>query len=81
MRLVCTPQHMGELVLGRLLTEGIISSVEDVEEIVVSAEGDRVEARISENTINSGGTFVEVTPSSCTANHILDSAYIKNIAA
>ena len=47
MRLVCTPQHMGELVLGRLLTEGIISSVEDVEEIVVSAEGDRVEARIS----------------------------------
>ena len=80
MRLVCTPQYMGELVLGRLLTEGIISSVRDVEEIIVSAEGDRVEARISENTINSGGTFVEVTPSSCTANHILDSSYIKNSA-
>lgn len=30
MKLVCIPQHLTELVLGRLFTEGIISSAEDV---------------------------------------------------
>ena len=31
MKLVCIPQHLAELVLGRLFTEGIISSADDVD--------------------------------------------------
>ena len=31
MKLVCLPQHLTELVLGRLLTEQIITSSEDVD--------------------------------------------------
>ena len=38
-RLVCTPSHLPELVLGRLLTEGIISGGEDVESIYICKTG------------------------------------------
>ena len=34
MKLICLPQHLTELVLGRLLTEHIIQSIDDVEQIV-----------------------------------------------
>lgn len=36
MKLVCLPQHLTELVLGRLLTEQIITSSEDVDHITLS---------------------------------------------
>jgi FdhD protein len=39
MKLICIPTMLTELVLGRLLTEGIISSAEDVEEIYICRYG------------------------------------------
>jgi release factor glutamine methyltransferase len=38
-RVVCTPQLLPQLALGRLLTEGWIASAEEVEQIAVCAEG------------------------------------------
>ena len=39
MKLVCLPQHLTELVLGRLLTEQIITSSEDVDHIYICEYG------------------------------------------
>ena len=39
MKLICIPTMLTELVLGRLLTEGMISSAEDVEEIYICRYG------------------------------------------
>lgn len=44
MRLICTPSDLPELILGRLYTEGMIDSVDDVEEIYVCQDG--VRARV-----------------------------------
>ncbi len=52
MKLVCIPQHLAELVLGRLFTEGIISSAEDVEQIYICEFGKR--ARVILSKINPG---------------------------
>ncbi len=39
MRLVCTPSGLDELVIGRLLTEGLIGSAEDIRELYICPEG------------------------------------------
>ena len=36
MKLVCLPQYLTELVLGRLLTERIIDSISDIEQIYIA---------------------------------------------
>lgn len=58
MKLICIPEHLTELVLGRLLTEGIIESTEDMESIYICEYGKRAKVVlkdcnrqvISENT-------------------------------
>mgnify|MGYP000461908677 CR=1 FL=1 len=52
MKLVCIPQHLAELVLGRLFTEGIISSADDVDQIYICEFGKR--ARVILSKINPG---------------------------
>ena len=39
MKLICIPQFLAELVLGRLLTEGIIENAEDVEQLYICEHG------------------------------------------
>ena len=39
MRVVCTPEHMDELVLGRMITEGIVSSADDIQLIYICEQG------------------------------------------
>lgn len=46
MKLVCIPQFLAELVLGRLLTEGIIRSGIDVEEIYICEYGTQARVRL-----------------------------------
>ena len=43
MQLVCTPEYLGELVWGRLLTAGIIKKAEDVESLEICRERRRAE--------------------------------------
>ena len=75
MKLVCLPQHLTELVLGRLLTEQIITSSEDVDHIYICEYGKRAKVYLknsARNTQSSSDAFVEVTPTCCTGNHILN---------
>ena len=39
MRLTCTPQHLDELVIGRLRTEGLIRRAEDVRQLYICEQG------------------------------------------
>lgn len=39
MKITCTPQHLAEMVLGRLLTEGFIRRPEEIEEIYICEKG------------------------------------------
>lgn len=49
MVLTCTPSNIFELVTGRLFTEGFISCMDDVDEIVLDADG-----RIAHVSLNAG---------------------------
>ena len=49
MKLVCIPEHLAELVLGRLFTEGIISSADDVDQIYICEFGKRARVILSKN--------------------------------
>lgn len=77
MKLVCIPQHLSELVLGRLLTEGIICSTDDVETLFVSEDGTRSRVILKNNPKNVKADFVETTQSCCTGNHIMNNYFTK----
>ena len=81
MKLVCLPQHLTELILGRLLTERIIDSISDIEQIYICEYGKRAKVylnksskTISQNPEND--SFVEITPTCCTGNHILNDYFV-----
>ena len=81
MKLVCLPQYLTELVLGRLLTERIIDSISDIEQIYICEYGKRAKVylnktskTISQNPEND--SFVEITPTCCTGNHILNDYFV-----
>lgn len=78
MKLTTVPIDLTELVLGRLLTEGIIKGGEDVESIYICEQGLRArvflkdkEAKIKKEEVH----YVEQTPSCCTDNHILNNYF------
>ncbi len=39
MRLVCTPEHLDELVIGRLITEGLVESPGDISDLYICSQG------------------------------------------
>lgn len=77
MKLVCIPQYLTELVLGRLLTEGIISSVEDVESVFIGENGMSANVLLTDSSKAEKSDFVETTQSCCTSNHILNDYFHK----
>ena len=80
MKLVCIPQYLTELVLGRLLTEGILEDASDVEQIYICEHGRRARVVLLEkegkNDSASAEPFTELTPSCCTGNHILNDYFL-----
>ena len=50
MRVVCTPEHLDELVIGRLLTEGLIQSPEDILNIFICQLGQRARVYLRPET-------------------------------
>jgi len=71
MKLVCTPQYLAELVLGRLFSEGIIKNTEDVESIYICEYGTRAKVMLKNASLALDDTYVETTPSCCTGNRTL----------
>ena len=72
MRVVCTPEHLDELVVGRLLTEGLIRHPEDIEAIYICERGLRARVVIRKEAMEQltplDGTTAETC---CTDNRIL----------
>ena len=80
MKLVCIPQHLAELVLGRLFTEGIISSADDVDHIYICEFGKRARVILSKNksgqSHEENEDYVAPTPTCCTGNRVLNDYFI-----
>lgn len=70
MKLVCTPELVKELVIGRLVTEGCIRSVEEIEELYIcdSAHTAKVYLKDGENIAWSDG--IQEEPTCCTDNRV-----------
>lgn len=76
MKLICLPEYLEELVLGRLLTEGMIHSVCDVDSIYICEYGSKAKVYLSReatlrHSLPCNGNYVETTPTCCTGNRIL----------
>lgn len=71
-RVVCTPQLLPQLALGRLLTEGWIAAAEEVEQIAVCAEGLKVNIYLNHPLTARRAAAQEVS-SCCTDNVTLGS--------
>lgn len=76
MKLICIPQLLTELVLGRLLTEGLIQSTEEIEHIYICKYGKRAKVYLREAGAACSKEFVEITPTCCTGNHILNDYFL-----
>lgn len=69
-RVTCIPEHLELLVLGRLLTEGLISSLEDVRQLSVSREDGAVYVSLT------NAARVLVNQPLLNANHTANDAYV-----
>ena len=65
--MVCTPELLPQLALGRLLTEGWIASADEVEQVAVCAEGLKVSVHLTHPLAAAPAAGQEV-PSCCTDN-------------
>lgn len=74
-RVVCSPDHLVELVLGRLYTEGLIKSADEVESIYVCQFGTRARVFLYDRVADTSRGNVEQVPSCCTGNKTLNSYF------
>lgn len=80
MKLVCTPSCLTELVLGRLFTEGMIGSTDDVDSIFTCHMGTSIKVILKKKDgvadgSSSAGCFVDTTGTCCTGNHLLTDVF------
>lgn len=77
MKLTCTPELLAELVLGRLLSEGMVRSADDVETLYICEHGLRARVFLKHAPERPEKVaFVENTPTCCTGNRILNDYYV-----
>ena len=65
-RLSCTAEHLPELVLGRLYTEGLIDGVHDVERIFICGKGNLAEVTLAREF--NAKAYDGTEPTCCTGN-------------
>jgi len=74
LRLVCTPDKLSELVLGRIATEGFIESRDDVESLTICESGNRARIYLRAGLeITVGKDKTQTEPTCCTDNKLLGS--------
>ena len=77
MKLICTPDELDALVVGRLYTEGIIASTGEIISLHICKYGNRADVIIDEEPAHDG-SFVDTTPSCCTGNKLLNDLFRSN---
>lgn len=73
MKLICIPQYLAELVLGRMLTEGMIGSSDDVEQIYIGEHGSLAKVLLRRTAVRDLENYMEaapVTPIPWRASHV-----------
>lgn len=75
LRVVCTPDHLVDLVVGRLFTEGIIDGVEDIEDVYLCEQGTRASVLLSCARGDFSRRGVETVPSCCTGNRVYNAYF------
>lgn len=75
LRVVCTPDHLVDLVVGRLFTEGIIEGIEDVAEIYLCDQGTRASVLLSHGRGDFLHQSVEEVPTCCTGNRVYNAYF------
>ena len=72
MRLVCTPEHLDELVVGRLFTEGLIAGPEEILGLHICGKGLEAKVLLREDTVSAlHACEAETVSSCCTDNRVL----------
>lgn len=74
LRLVCTPNRLPELVLGRLITEGLMKSRDDVESLSICESGNRARIYLRQGIKSAAEEKKpQIEPTCCTDNKLLGS--------
>lgn len=77
MKLVCTPQNLAELVLGRMLIEGIIKDISEIDYIYICKYGSRARVMLNrQQSLTSQSSYVDITPTCCTGNRLLSNHFM-----
>lgn len=72
LRLVCTPDKLVELVLGRVVTEGFIKSRDDVESLYICENGNRAKLYLKRKIeVINNEKELPIEPTCCTDNKLL----------
>ena len=73
---VCSPDHLSELVVGRLLSEGIVASVGEISQVYICDEGKRAEVLLKDSKRGDfNKTSIDQVSTCCTGNKTLNSYY------
>lgn len=75
MHIVCTPDHLVDLVVGRLLTEGIVRDAEDIGDVYLCEYGTRAQVTLTGRAADFARRSVEAVPTCCTGNRMLNAYF------
>ena len=76
MKLICTPDELDSLIVGRLYTEGITASAEEIVSLHICRFGTRADVIIDKQRDDqSSDNFIDTTPSCCTGNKLLNNLF------
>ena len=73
---VCSPDNLANLVIGRLLTQGIVASADEIEQVYVCDYGTRAEVLLNDTSkADFSKQTIESVPTCCTGNKTLNSFF------
>lgn len=71
-RLVCTPNRLSELVLGRMATEGLIKGIDDVDSLYICESANRASVYLKQGLVlKMDKDAPQIEPTCCTDNKVL----------
>ena len=75
MRVVCTPDHLFDLIVGRLFTEGLIEGPESIERMELVGASTRANIYLKDRAADLSRVTVQTVPTCCTGNQVFNSYF------
>lgn len=75
MQLGCSANHLVELVVGRLFTEGMIRSEDEIDSMSICEKSMRAEVYLKDRKADLSNHTIETTPTCCTNNKTLNNFF------